>query len=191
MKIITTTLMAFGLVAVALCFIPPRCVQIPIGAWLRKAPVMPPSDGGGETLESTPFQWPKTYKAPDGVNTITENEDGTGSMTLAWVPPPKPGEMVIRGNDDTYSWVTVEEAAKRQQKHVITQEEAEEVRTIIRDSLNAHNFALDFHKTAVIAFKTEEDQEAILKNIGRVTQSATRLLEFEAKWRKRVEEGKP
>lgn len=161
MKIITTTLMAFGLVAVALYFIPPRCVQIPIGAWLRKAPVMPPSDGGSDTLESVL-----------SAGAILTTDHNPTPLTMAWAP---------RSISDSQGFTG----------HVITQAEAEEVRTIIRDSLNAHNFALDFYKTAVVAFKAEGDQEAILKNIGRVTQSATRLLEFEAKWRKRVEEGKP
>lgn len=128
--------------------------------------------GASEEPEAA-IQPPKTRPAPDGVNTITENHDGTESMTL----------VHVRNSDET--------AMARVPHHVITQAEAEEVAIIVRDSINAHSFALNFYNTAVVAFKSPEDQEAILNNISRVGKSAGRLLEFDAKWRKRVEEGKP
>lgn len=124
------------------------------------------------TIPKPASQWPKTYKAPDGVNTITENEDGTGSMTLIHVPRRITDSNGFNG-------------------HVITKAELDEVMTIIRDSANAHNFALDFYKTAVAWFKSPEEHAAIMANIRTVTESGKRLLEFEAKWRKRVEEVKP
>lgn len=75
--------------------------------------------------------------------------------------------------------------------HVITQAEAEEVMVIIRDSLYAHYFALEFYETAAKTMTKPEEQSAVWENIRRVAGNGKRLIEFEAKWRKRVEEGKP
>lgn len=136
-------------------------------------------------------KWPKTYKAPDGVNTITERRDGTGSVTALWVPKPKPDEVVMRNDDYTHTWVILEEAVKKQGKHVITQADAEEVQVLIRDSLNAHYFALEFYETAMKTTGKPEEQAALWENIRRVTVNSKRLIEAEAKWRKRVEEGRP
>ncbi len=131
----------------------------------------------------------RTYTAPDGVNTITENADGTGSMTLVWVP--KPAEQLLATGKGVPAMESLEDAAKRQQKHVITQADAEEVMVIIRDSLNAHHFALEFYETALKTMNEPADHAKVRDNIDRVIANSRRLIEFEAKWRKRVEEGKP
>lgn len=181
----------------------------------RKSESVPFGDGGGETLESfdpskgsgrvvktdkltsARLQWPKTYTAPDGVNTITENEDGTGSMTLAWVPKSKPSE--VAATDPMRRLTMFAEMPTPNvlydnrgfRAHVITQAEAEEVMMIIRDSLNAHHFALEFYETALKTMTKPDEQAKVRDNIDRVMMNSRRLIEFEAKWRKRVEEGKP
>ena len=169
-----------------------------------KSEIMPPSDGGSETLESfdpskgsgrmvktdkltsTPLQWPKTYTAPDGVNTITERGDGTGSMTLAWVPKSKPSEAVVTESNRRLTMfaemptpnVLYDNRGFR--AHVITQAEAEEVVRLLAD-----------HAGNLESFLEQLRQERRTDDAAKISADMSLAKATLAKWRKRVEEGKP
>ena len=156
----------------------------------RKSESVPFGDGGGETLESfdpskgsgrvvktdkltsARLQWPKTYTAPDGVNTITENEDGTGSMTLAWVPK------------------SAETAMARVPHHTITQAEAEEVvkaLSIATRQAEPVQFGVTHAVYLTPAAQAQETANRLAREEAELSEAKATL----AKWRKRVEEGKP
>lgn len=176
MKTLSLVLSALGLIGAIAFLIPPR------------VPIMPPGDGGSETLESFPVLSVsnggsgvnpnakpvpiKTRLAPYGVNTITKNENGTGTMTLAWVPK------------------SAETAMARVPHHVITQAEAEEVvraLSIATRQAEPVQFGVTHAVYLTPAAQAQETANRLAREEAELSEAKATL----AKWRKRVEEGKP
>jgi hypothetical protein len=101
---------------------------------------------------------PKKMLAPDGVNWITENRDGTQSVTLMHVP-----------NKDAPQFSTLEEFAKTRGKLVIDKVDADEVVKALEDSLYAANIAVGSLKALI-------EQGAASGNNGKI-----------AEWKKQAE----
>lgn len=131
------------------------------------------SEGGGDILE------PSTRRALDGVNTITENADGTGSMTLVWAPKqPYAGAVTFNSTTTILG------------RHVITQAEAEEV---VKALIHARSDAI--YAAAALKFVAgagvNETGKLQLEMAADAEARHEKLAELIEKWRKRVEEGKP
>lgn len=150
-------------------------------AQAAKAPVMPSGDGGGETLESMPADTPPEL----GLNEIVVTDINPTPIADSFVVTDKVPLAASSG----IQWNTIEDAAKQQGKHVITQAEVEEVLLAL---INARSDAA--YAAAALRFVggggITEAQKTQLEMADDAIARAEKLNEMIAKWAARVQEGK-
>ncbi|TXH13972.1 MAG: hypothetical protein E6R03_10375 [Hyphomicrobiaceae bacterium] len=147
----------------------------------RKAPIMPPSEGGGETLESVPASLDDVLDLSGKVtgNVATSNVT-TGNFVVST-------NLTIQKHKNVTLYADLFETITIPGHHVITQAEAEEV---VRALEQVTEYA-DAVFTEKMLWWFAGSADAPAKTIREARENLEAMRSALAKWRKRVEEGKP